>query len=417
MTAADAPIVIVGAGQAAARAAQALREAGHNGGVIVVGAESHRPYERPPLSKAVLRDAQEPALEVLAPAQFDDCGLKFVPGVRAERLDPHQRIVHLGDGRTLAYSQCLLATGGRARVLAALPPRTPRVHYLRSLDDARGLRAALAPGVRLAVVGGGFLGLEVAASASALGARVTVLESAPSLLARFLPAEAAEWLVGAIRKRGVRLELGRALRSAHADVKGVQVVFDDGDVLRADQVLVAIGLEPEAELARAAGLEIDAGNGGIAVDAQCRTSDPHVFAAGDCASQFNTHLGAQLRLESWQNANEQARIAAAGMLGQPRPTPTYPWFWTDQGEDNLQMLGLTAPDLIYVRRGDPATHSQALWIGHRAGVPVHGIALNAGGDLRALRALFDAGVPFDPDAFVSHSGPLRAWVKATLAAA
>ena len=411
------PIVVVGAGQAAARAAHALREAGYGGELVLVGAEAHRPYERPPLSKAVLCQAQEPVLDVLPSAQFDGCGLRFVAGVRAERLDPVGRRIHLSDGRVLAYRQCLLATGGRARTLAALPPGTPRVHYLRSLDDARRLRAVLAPGVRLAVVGGGFLGLEAAASAQAQGAQATVVESAPALLSRFLPADASAWLAQAARTQGVALQLGRTLREARADTNGVQLVLDDGALLQADQLLVAIGLEPHSELARDAGLAIDARNGGIAVDAQCRSSDPHVFAAGDCASQFNPHLGLQLRLESWQNANEQARAAAAGMLGLPTPAAPYPWFWTDQGPHNLQMLGLAAPDLAYVRRGDPAANAQALWIGHREGVPVHGIALNAGGELRALRALFDTRTPFDPDAFAAHAGPLRAWVKATQAAA
>jgi NADPH-dependent 2,4-dienoyl-CoA reductase/sulfur reductase-like enzyme len=414
---AQAPIVIVGAGQTAARAAHALRASGWAAGIVVVGDEVHRPYERPPLSKAVLSDAEEPVLDVLPAQQFDGCGLQFIAGVRAERLDPLQRTVTLADGRALAYSQCLLATGGRARTLPALPPGTGRVHYLRSLDDARRLRAALAPGVRLVVVGGGFLGLEAAASARGRGAEVTVVEAAPALLARFLPPDAGAWLADAIAARGLALRLGRGLRSAHAGADGVELLLDDGEVLHADQVLVAIGLEPETGLARTAGLAIDPGNGGIAVDALCRSSDPHVFAAGDCASQFNPHLGLQLRLESWQNANEQARAAAAGMLGLAQPVAPYPWFWTDQGAHNLQMLGLAGPDLAYVRRGDPGANAQALWIGHRAGVPVHGIALNAGGELRALRALFDARAPFDPDAFVAHAGPLRAWVKATLAAA
>lgn len=413
----DAPIVVVGAGQTAARAAHALREAGWSAGIVVVGDEVHRPYERPPLSKAVLSEAEEPALDVLPAAQFDGCGLQFIAGVRAEGLDPRQRTVSLADGRTLAYSRCLLATGGRARVLAALPPGADRVHYLRSLDDARRLRAALAPGVRLAVVGGGFLGLEAATSAHGRGAAVIVVEAAPTLLARFLPGDAGAWLASAIAARGIALRLGRGLRSAQAGAEGVDLVLDDGEVLHADHVLVAIGLEPETALARAAGLALDPQNGGIAVNALCRSSDPHVFAAGDCASQFNAHLGLQLRLESWQNANEQARAAAAGMLGLARPAAPYPWFWTDQGPHNLQMLGLAAPDLVYVRRGDPAANAQALWIGHRDGVPVHGIALNAGGELRALRALFDTRTPFDPDAFVAHAGPLRAWVKATQAAA
>ena len=414
------PIVIVGAGQAAARAAHALRELGHQSPIVVVGAEAHHPYERPPLSKGLLCDAVEPDTAVLPQAQFDACDLQFIAGVRVLQLDAAARSLQLSDGRTLAYTQCLLATGGHARVLPALPPGTPRVHYLRSLDDARRLRAALEPGTHLAVIGGGFLGLETAASAVRRGARVTVVETATSLLARFVPHEVSQWLAEDVRRRGVQLRLGQAVAGAEAHAQGVRITLGNGELVQADHVLVAIGLVPHAELAQAAGLAIDPRNGGIAVDASCRTSDPHVFAAGDCASQFNPHLGEQLRLESWQNANEQGRAAASAMLGQALPVPPYPWFWTDQGEHNLQMLGMAAPDLVYVRRGDLAlstTAPKALWLGLRNGVAVHGIALNAGTDLRAVRALFEQGTTFDPAGFTDLATPLRTWVKATQALA
>lgn len=417
MNARAAPITIVGAGQAAARAAQALREGGHTGQIVVVGAETHHPYERPPLSKAVLCDEAEPGIAVLPPDQFEACGLSFIAGVRVLALDPVQRVLQLSDGRTQPYSQCLLATGGQARVLPSLPPGGPRVHYLRSLDDARRLRAALVPGTHLTVVGGGFLGLEAASSAGRRGAQVTVVETAPSLLARFVPPEVSAWLADDVRRRGVALRLGQPVLSAQADAQGVRITLGGAQTVQADQVLVAIGMVPHAELAQAAGLVIEPRNGGIAVDADGRSSDPHVFAAGDCASQFHAHLGGHARLESWQNANEQARTAAAGMLGLAPPARPYPWFWTDQGEHNLQMLGMAAPDLAYVRRGDPASVPKAVWIGHRQGVPVHGIALNAGADLRALRVLFETGTPIDPASFSVEATPLRAWVKAAQAAA
>ena len=183
-------------------------------------------------------------------------------------------------------------------------------------------------------------------------------------------------------------------------------------------MVVAIGLVPDTHLARAAGLAIDPVNGGIQVDACGRTSHPHVYAAGDCASRHCPVAGGPVRYESWQNANEQARAAAAGMLGQEPPLPPYPWFWTDQFGCNLQMLGLPAADLQYVLRGDPyASDPKAIWLGHRQGIPVHAIAVNAGGDLRQMRALFERGIAMDPAASADPSLPLRGQVKAAQARA
>lgn len=410
------PIVIVGAGQAAARAAQALRALGHVTGITIVGAEAHAPYERPPLSKAVLQSPEEPAVAVLPADQLHGLGLDVRLGVRATRLDTARRLIELSDGHTLKYGRCLLATGGSARVLPGLPPGTPRVHYLRTLDDARRLREALQPGTRLAIVGAGFLGLEAALSATRRGASVTLVESAPTLLARFLPPELSAWLEAQLRQNGLRLLTGRQLRGAALTGDGVHLQLDADESVVADHVLVAIGLTPETALAREAGLAIDPANGGICLGPNGQSSNPDVFAAGDCASQFHPHLGATLRLESWQNANEQAQLAAHGLLDLPPPEAPYPWFWTDQGEHNLQMLGMGRDDLTYVRRGELGASAKAVWIGHRDGVPVHGIALNAGADLRALRPLFERKVPIDIEHFASPSTNLRTWAKAALAA-
>ena len=410
----DASILIVGAGQAAARTAHALRSQGYAGSIVMVGAESHAPYERPPLSKAVLVDDVEPALHVLTEEQFAACEIQFLSGVRALQLDTRAKSVHLDDGRHLRYGRCLLATGGRVRELSGLEQGAPCTHYMRSLDDARKLRGVLAEGTQLAIIGGGFLGLEVAWSALRRGARVTVIESAPGLLGRFLPQELSDWLSASLRSEGVRLELGGSVRAARSSHEGVEIELGTGEVIRADQVLVAIGLVPEVDLAKAAGLRLDKENGGILVDADGRSSDPDVFAAGDCASQFNFHLDRSARIESWQNANEQGEAAAAGLLGKAPGKQAFPWFWTDQGRHNVQMLGLSAPDLVYIRRGD-LNEAKALWIGHRDGMPVHAIALNAGGDLRALRPLLEERVSFDPDEFEAGILPLRAWVKSTMA--
>lgn len=416
MTTAQAPIAIVGAGQAAARAAHALRALGCQTEIVMLGAEAHAPYERPPLSKAVLLGDEEPALDVLPDPQLRDCALDFRPGVRVRALDTARQALVLEDGSTLRYGRCLLATGGAARQHPALPPGMAGVHYLRTLDDARALRAALRPGARLCIVGAGFLGLEAAASALRRDVHVTLIERAPELLGRFVPPELADWLAGRLRAQGAMLRTGRTVRAAHPGAGGLTLQLDDGTTAEADCVLVAIGLAPEVGLAQAAGLAIDAANGGIAVAPDGRSSDLHVFAAGDCASQFNPYLERHLRLESWQNANEQAQAAAAGLLGLAPPAPPFPWFWSDQGPHNLQMLGLAEPGLCYVRRGDPASMAKALWIGHRDGIPVHGIALNAGADLRALRPLFERRADFDPVAFSAPATALRPWVKATLAA-
>lgn len=448
--AADAPIVIVGAGQAGAMAAAALRDGGFAGRIVLIGSEPHRPYERPPLSKAVLCEPQEPRLDVLPDDAFATRGIEWLGGVAVTELRPQQRELLLSDGRRLIYDRCLLATGGQARALPALAPGRPGVHYLRSLDDARALRGRLAPGVRVAVIGGGFLGLELASSARARGAEVELIESAPRLLERFVPPEVSDWLAARARALGIGLHLGTALAAVGVDgtheasappapdvhdTSGIRDTSDThGDPARAaaaivlhtttgarlpaDVVIVSIGLVPSVELAQAAGLALDAGNGGIAVDEGGQTSCAGVYAAGDCASQYRALAGAALRLESWQNANEQARAAAASMLGLPLPAPAYPWFWTDQLGCNIQMLGLPAPGLTYALRGDPqAEPCKALWIGHRDGVPVHGIAINAGGDLRVLRPLFEQRLRVDVAAFADQSQPLRAWMKAQQAAA
>jgi 3-phenylpropionate/trans-cinnamate dioxygenase ferredoxin reductase subunit len=412
-------IVIVGAGQAGAIAASALRERGHAGRIVMLGRETHPPYERPPLSKDILCAVAEPRLGILADDAFEKHCIEWRAGSEVTGLDLRRRELHLADGQVVAYDRCLLATGGTARVMPALPPGMPGVHYLRTLDEARRLRACLSAGTRAVVVGGGFLGLELASSAVRRGASVDVLEAASRLLERFMPATCSSWLADRVRQAGARLHLAttvaqaEAAATAGATAATVRLEATDGRRFDAEVVVVAIGLSPDTALAQAAGLAIDPGNGGILVNERCCTSDPSVFAAGDCASQHRSLSGSPARYESWQNANEQGRAAAAGMLGEaPLPEP-YPWFWTDQFDANLQMLGLAAADLQYVLRGDPrAAEPRAIWLGHRDGVPVHAIALNAGGDLRQMRMLFERGLALDIAAFADPANPLRAQVKA-----
>lgn len=410
-------IVIVGAGQAGAVAAASLRQLGYRGGLTLVGQEAHPPYERPPLSKAVLQGTATHAEAAVHPAGFyaeNDIVLLTETAVAA--LDPAARTVRLADGRTLPYDRCLLATGGHARELPALPRGRAGVHYIRTLDDALDLRAALRPGVRAAVIGGGFLGLEVASTARELGAKVTVIENGSRLLERALPAIVSDWLAERVRASGVDLRLGGAI-AAIGDGPPYAITLADGTQVNADLIVVSIGLAPEVTLARQAGLPLD-DNGGICVDSQARTADPQVYAAGDCASQPRACLGTAARFESWQNANEQARAAAAAMLGLAPAAEPYPWFWTDQYGCNIQILGLPQPGLRYVCRPqtDPQAAPRVLWIGLRDGVPCHGIAVNAGGDLRQLRVLFERGIPVDPHRLADPAEALKPLVKAWQAA-
>ncbi|AOB37647.1 ferredoxin reductase [Bordetella parapertussis] len=410
-------IVIVGAGQADAVAAASLRQLGYRGGLTLIGQEAHPPYERPPLSKAVLQGTATHAEAAVHPAGFyaeNDIALLTETAVAA--LDPIARTVRLADGRTLPYDRCLLATGGHARELPALPRGRAGVHYIRTLNDALDLRAALRPGVRAAVIGGGFLGLEVASTARELGAEVTVIENGSRLLERALPAIVSDWLAERVRASGVDLRLGGAI-AAIGDGPPYAITLADGTQVNADLIVVSIGLAPEVTLARQAGLPLD-DNGGICVDAQARTADPHVYAAGDCASQPRACLGTAARFESWQNANEQARAAATAMLGLAPAAEPYPWFWTDQYGCNIQILGLPQPGLRYVCRPqtDPQAAPRVLWIGLRDGVPCHGIAVNAGGDLRQLRVLFERGIPVDPHRLADPAEALKPLVKAWQAA-
>lgn len=375
----------------------------------MLGRERHSPYERPPLSKAVLVAAEEPSLDVLAQDAWALGDIDLRSSCDAIALDLSKRQVHLADGQMLAYDMCLIATGGEAKTLASAPAGQPHVHYVRTLDDARRLRAALQGKPQVAILGGGFLGLEIASSALSAGAAVTVIERATSLLDRFLPPEASAWLESRLREAGGRLLLGASLGGVHPLPCGRMRLPTDAGDLEADEIVVAIGLSPNDALAREAGLKITAG-GGILVDAQCRTSNEHVFACGDCTSQQRPGHAAPTRLESWQNANEQARTAAAAMLGAPVPATVVPWFWTDQGRHNIQMLGLPAPGLEYVRRGDPSA-GKALWIGHRGAIPLHGVAINAGADLRVIRPLFEQGQPVQLDSFRLDATDLRSWAK------
>lgn len=418
----DAPILIVGAGQAGATAAAALRSFGHAGRIVMVGNERRLPYERPPLSKAVLSDAaMDERIGIHAAGFHAEQSIELWLDTEVTAIDASRSVAQCRDGRSLAFSRCLLATGGKARHLPGLPEGTPRVHVVRTLADAQALREAMSRHTAVTVLGAGFLGLEIASTARAMGLAVTVLESADRVLPRAVPPAFSAWLGQRVRESGIDLRLGVRCASVDAQADGIAIALGDGSRLDAPLLVVAIGLLPDVALARASGLALHPDNGGIRIDAQGRTSAPRIFAAGDCTSQFQPLLGEEIRLESWQSANEQARIAAAAMLDIPTEGAATPWFWTDQFGCNVQMLGMPAAGIAYHLRGQQANGDAApkfLLIGLDAeGRLRHAITVNAGGDLRQLRALIDQRVPCDAARLCDASTPLRQLVRDTVAAA
>jgi 3-phenylpropionate/trans-cinnamate dioxygenase ferredoxin reductase subunit len=330
-------IVIAGAGAGGVRAAFTLREQGWDGRVVLVGTEP--PYERPPLSKT-----GEYRL-ICGGAALSEAGITFLAGAEAAGVDTAAHVLELADGRRLPYRSLLLATGARAR---RLPFGGAPVHVLRSYADSAALRARLAPGRRVAVIGGGFIGLELAASAAALGCRVTVIELGPRLMGRAVPARVAATMAGRHVAAGVDLRCGTGVTGLAETGSGTEITLAEGTVIDADVVVAGVGAVPETTLARAAGIET---GDGIVVDERFATSAPDVFAAGDCCRYPHPLYGGQpLRLESWRAAQEHGAAAARAMLGETEPYAGVPWFWSDQHDYTLQVAGLaSAADREVVR--------------------------------------------------------------------
>jgi len=354
--------VIVGAGHAAGVMAVSLREAGWQGSIVMIGEEAHLPYQRPPLSKAFLAGEAEVEQLYLKPAAtYERAGVEFIGATRVERIDRAARLVHLADGRALAWDKLVLATGGRVRRLAGAnaeaAARMPNFHYLRTIDDVMRIRAQFHHGVRLVIVGGGYVGLEVAAIARHRGLQVTVLEAAERVLARVTAPEVSRFYERIHRAEGVDVRTGTQVEQFELDPSGdavAAVVCQDGARIPADLVIVGVGLVPNTELAQAAGLEVD---NGIVVDACTRTSDPDIVAIGDCSNHPNDIYGRRLRLESVPNAMEQARTAAAALCGVLKPYNAVPWFWSDQYDLKLKMTGLSQGYDQLVLRGDTGGRS------------------------------------------------------------
>lgn len=377
-------VVIVGAGQAGHACAKALRAEGFSGGILLLGAEADPPYERPPLSKEALLDDAPPDLPGRLPA-LDDAA-RWRGGVEVVALDRAAKSLRTRDGDTIPYDTLVLATGGRA----ARPPipgaDDPRLPALRDIADARAIRAGLRGGWKhLAVLGGGFIGLEVAAAARLLGVEVTVIEAADRVCARALPPVLSEWLRATHEAHGVRVLVNA--RAAAVAPDGVTLA--DGTRITADAVLVATGLRPNDELARDAGIAC-APSGGVLADASGRTSDPNLFAIGDVVAWRRDGLPV-IRLESWAQANAMGAAAARAILGMPDAPVPLPWFWSTQGRTLIQMAGLPEGVTETITRGDPASGSFLVFLlaGERI---AQAIAVNNSREFQVARRLVERGI-------------------------
>lgn len=380
----DNGIVIVGGGLAAQRCAETLRRRGYEGRVRMVCAEPEPPYDRPPLSKELLAgEAGEEDLAYRPTWWYEEARVELLLGVRAVGLDSGARRVVLDSGGELPFRQLLIATGGGARRLPFLEGYE-NVHYLRTLADARRLRSELGAGARLAIVGAGFIGQEVAATARRLGAEVTMIEALETPLAPILGEEVGAWFAGMHREEGVRVLTGTMLEGARGEGRVEELVLAGGERIACDAVVVGVGTAPATEWLEGSGLE----PGGIPTDTAGRTTLPGVFAAGDATLPFDPRFGAHARTEHWDAAAWQGAAAAKAMLGEYPGTPPLPSFWSDQYGLRVQYVGHAHHADAVAIEGDPAGRDfEAVFT--RAGVPVAGLAVGRPRAIPALKKRID----------------------------
>jgi anthranilate 1,2-dioxygenase ferredoxin reductase component len=401
------PFVIVGAGHAARRAAEVLRERDGNAHIVMIGDETALPYDRPELSKAALLSEEgERRIFIRDAAWYDAARIDIRLGQRVEAIDRMSRCVVLRDGERIEYERLLLATGSRVRRFSGPVDDGVKLHYVRTVEDARALRAALASGKggkRVVVLGGGFIGLEVAASATKAGCATVLVEPAERLLMRSMPNEVAAFIDALHRTNGVDMRLRTMPLAVRRGVGRVIVETDHGDI-DADIVVVGIGVLPNVELAAAAGLAV---NNGIVVDERCRTDDPHIFAAGEVTMHFNPMLARHVRVESWQVAQNQPAIAAANMLGDDERYVETPWLWSDQYDCNVQTLGMFDDSQTSILRGEPSSGTFSMMALDADGTLGAIAAVNAGRDIGVCRRLIAVRKPLDAEALRDATRPLR----------
>ncbi|MCL6247445.1 FAD-dependent oxidoreductase [Acinetobacter sp. ANC 4945] len=403
-------IVIVGAGQAGASAILELRANKYEGKIILVGDETHLPYERPPLSKDVILKPEDTKIEILSEEKLADLGVEHIRGNGVISIDAAAKTVQLKNGDSIAFDKLLLATGGAARRLPNFDALGKHVYTLRNLEDSQALVPVLQAGRRLVLIGGGVIGLELASSARSKDCDVTVIEMGPMVMGRSSPRVLSEFLLAQQRLAGVDIRLSTAIADCKLDGEEVVITLEGGEELRADAVIYGIGIVPNAQLAAEAGLDVDLA---IKVNENCQTSHPDIYAAGDVATQLRD-CGNHRRVETWENANLQAGIFARHVMEVEHPTPNPAWFWTDQLNINYQFVGdMAAAEWIARGEVNPelAAESSFVLFGVTDGVIVGGITVNAAKEMRHLKKLISKNAAFEADKYLDLSQDLRKLVK------
>ena len=395
--------VIVGAGQAGGWAAVAMRQAGFDGRILLIGEESWRPYERPPLSKAVLTDDPEPPITYFhAGERYAEQQIELLLGQTVTHLDPDAHSIRLSDRSRIDYDRLLLTVGGQARRLPV--PGGDKAFYLRTLEDARLIRARLATSRHVLCIGAGVIGLEIASSARRRGCEVTVLEALPRAMGRSVSPEGAAFIEMLHRNAGIAMHFG-VIVDAIEDAPGAfRVICRGGEVFLADMVIAGVGMQRNLALAEAAGLSLE---GGVVVDEFGRTSATDIYAAGDVTAFLHPLFGRRLRLESWRHAQNHGIAVAKAMCGDMTPYDDIPWFWTDQHGVNLQVAGLPADAAhTVIRANDPPSAFTAIHLAEDGSV-IGVTAANNPREIRAGQALIKSRRQVDPKAAADVSIPLQ----------
>lgn len=397
-------IVIIGAGQAGSQAVDSLRRDGFQGQLTLIGAEATLPYQRPPLSKKYLAGELELGRLLLRhQAFYDEHRASLLLGVGATRLDRQGRTVHLADGRSVGYDRLLLCLGATPRRLSCPGAHLPGIHTLRGIEDSDTIRSGIKPGAAVVIIGGGYIGLEVAATCRSMGCSVVVLEMADRLMNRVVAPVVSEYFLREHGARGVTIACNQRLEGFEGDGRVQWAVCADGTRHAADMVIVGVGAIATTDLAAAAGITCE---NGIVVDEYCRTNDPLIFAAGDCTSHPSPHFGGRHRLESVDNAFEQAKAAALNMQGHAVAYDRVPWFWSDQFDDKLLIVGLSRGHDRVVLRGHPASRSFSVcYLRQRELLALE--AVNHSRDYMAARKLIQERVPMDAARIADASIPLK----------
>jgi 3-phenylpropionate/trans-cinnamate dioxygenase ferredoxin reductase subunit len=397
--------IIIGAGQAGCRAALTLRETDPKAKIVLIGAESHPPYERPPLSKGILKGATPWHSAIMRQGdQLRELKIEAFFGQAAERIDVANNIVTLEDGSNLPFDKLLLATGSKVRPLPVPGVELPHIHYLRTLDDCLALSESLATCRNLVVVGAGFIGLEVVASArERFGSEVIVVEAGAGILQRGAPDELRSVIETLHRSNGVRFVFNDGVSAFEGEGKVKRVVLDSGNILNADCVVIGIGITPETTLAERAGLKVE---DGIVVDEFGETSHPGIYAAGEVTRHLNTFTNTIARRESWQVAQNQSVVAAKSMSGQRQAYDEIPWFWTDQFGHNFQLVGATGSKLQNVTRTyDGIFKSTTFFLDN--GSVVGAMCVNSGKDIRLVQEAIRRGMKITPEQLADPAVKLK----------